>query len=126
MDLGARHEFMTTTNFALLMGALLIVGAIIGVLEHRATARLREGNRALRQDAEQLTRASDEYRRLSNLLLRASIPVLPEAQMRELLRLRGEVGVLRQQSNELAKLYTENSRLLPVLWQRSPCNFRRL
>jgi hypothetical protein len=36
---------------------------------------------------------------------------LPDVQMRELLRLRGEVGVLRRQTNELAYAQTENSRL---------------
>ena len=102
---------MTTTNFTLVLGSALIAGAIIGVIEHRATAKLREENRVLRQDVEQLARVGDEYLRLSNLLARAGSPALPEAQMRELLRLRGEVGVLRQQTNELGKLHTENSTL---------------
>jgi hypothetical protein len=102
---------MTSTNFTLLLGALLFAGGVVGVLEHRATARLRERNRALLQDVEQLARVSDEYRRLSNLLFRASSPTSPDAQMRELLRLRGEVGVLRQQTNELAKVQTQNHQL---------------
>ena len=102
---------MTSTNYTLLLGALLVAGGIIAVVEHRATARLSEGNRALRQDVEQLARVGEEYRRLSNLLLRASSPALPETQMRELLRLRGEVGVLRRQTNELANVQTENSQL---------------
>jgi hypothetical protein len=102
---------MTSTKLTLLLGALLIAGGIIAVLEHRATAGLREGNRALRQQVEQLAGVSDESQRLSNLLARAGSPALPDAQMRELLRLRGEVGVLRQQTNELVNVQTENSQL---------------
>jgi hypothetical protein len=111
MDLRAKHEFMTSSKLTLLLGALLIAGGILAVPEHRATARLREGNRVLRQDVEQLAGVSDESQRLSNLLFRASSPALPEAQMRELLRLRGEVGLLRQQTNELAKVQTQNHQL---------------
>ena len=100
---------MISTKLTLLLGALLIAGGITAALKHRATAKLREDNRALRQQAEQLAGVSGESQRLSNLLARASSPALPEAQMRELLRLRGEVGVLRQQTNELAQVHTENS-----------------
>jgi hypothetical protein len=81
------------------------------VIEHRATAGLRVDNRALHHQAEQLTGVSEENQRFSNLLARASCPALTEAQMRELLRLRGGVGVLRQRTNELARMHAENSRL---------------
>ena len=102
---------MTSMKLTLVLGALLVAGAIVAVREHKATAGLRENNRSLRQQVEQLAGVNEESQRLSTLLARASSPALPEAQMRELLRLRGEVGVLRQQTNELAKVQAENSQL---------------
>jgi hypothetical protein len=102
---------MTSTKLTLWLGALLIAGGIIAVLEHRATARLREGNRALRQDVENLAGVSDENQRLSNLLFRANSQALPDAQLHELLKLRGEVSVLRRETSQLASVQAENNRL---------------
>ena len=78
-------------------------------VEHQAGLRLGQDNRALRQQLGQLAGLVAENERLSNLVAQAShSPSLPNDQLKELLRLRGEVGVLRQQSKELETLREEN------------------
>ncbi len=74
------------------------------VIQHNHQVTLREENQALRQQVEQLAQLTAENKRLSNLVVRSSparpLPVEPSS---ELLKLRGEVGMLRQQNQELAK-----------------------
>ena len=78
-------------------------------VEHQAGLRLGQDNRALRQQLGQLAGLVAENERLSNLVAQASGPQsLPDERLKELLRLRGEVGVLRQQSKELETLRNEN------------------
>ena len=116
-------HFMTLTKPTLLLGALLVTGTIVAVREHRATARLREESRALRQQIEQLAGVSEKNQRLSNLLAGANNGALPDAPMRELLKLRGEVSVLRRETNKLARVQAENIRLRSAsnaLPQRDP------
>jgi hypothetical protein len=100
--------------------SILSMTAAIGVMiwlavGHRARLRLGEENTALRQRLDQMAGLVAENDRLSNLLAQASSPQslpnepaqaqpLPSERLKELLRLRGEVGVLRQQSKELAVL----------------------
>ncbi len=56
-----------------------------------------------------MARLAADNERLSNVTARAnSTQSLPDAQLRELLRLRGEVGVLRQQTEELETVRDEN------------------
>jgi len=100
----------TKPNIAL--AALLVGSGVLLVFQHHTTTRLRENNQAMQQQAEQVARLGEENQRLSNLVAQASNPVsLPEDQLRELLRLRGEVGPLRRQEAEAEKLRAENSRL---------------
>lgn len=82
------------------------------VLEHQALTKLREQNQVLQQQVEQLTRQAEERQRRSNLNVQASEPAsLRQEQLRDLNRLRGEVGALRPQTNELARLRAENRQL---------------
>jgi hypothetical protein len=62
--------------------------------------------------------------RLSSLAAQAKTPAsLPSDQFAELLRLRGEVGMLRQQTNELARIRQENRKLLSqIAAQSEPTN----
>ena len=89
------------------VGTVVVAGVGTALmLEHQAQARLREHNRALQQQVEQLARQAEGQ---SNLVTEADAGgSLPEEQFRELLRLRGEVGLLRQQKAEWEKLRAEN------------------
>ena len=90
------------------------VAAIIGLaiwlaVEHRARLRLGEEQKALEQQLKQMAGLIAENAQLSNVVARAkSAQSLSDDQSRELLRLRGEVGLLRQQSQELETVRTEN------------------
>src|ERR1039458_8956353 len=93
------------------LAAVLVGSGILLVFEHQATTKLREKNQAMQQQVEQVGRLGEENQRLSNLVAQASNPAsLPQDQLRELLRLRGEVGPLRRQKAEGEKLRAENSR----------------
>jgi hypothetical protein len=98
--------------------ALVGVGICLG-LEHQARLRLGEENTALREQLDRMAGLGAENERLSNLVAQAKSPQslpneqsktqsLSDEQSLELLRLRGEVGVLRQQSKELETLREEN------------------
>ena len=90
-------------------GAAAALLALFLVMEHGATKRLREESQALRQQLAQSAGLSQENQRLSNRLAQASAPAaLPEDQRRELLRLRGEVALLRRQKSEFEMAQAAN------------------
>ena len=65
--------------------------------EHQARLRLGQENVALRQQLGRLAGLVAENERLSNILAQAKSPQsLPDERLKELLRLRGEAGVLRE------------------------------
>jgi RNA polymerase sigma factor (sigma-70 family) len=103
---------MTTLHKALIVTAVAAVVATPLILEHQRVVTLRQENSALLEQKEQFAALPEENKRLSNLLAQISnLPTQPTNQDRELLKLRGEVGVLRQQTNELHNLQAENLRL---------------
>jgi hypothetical protein len=71
-----------------------------------------EKDEALLGQAGRIAQLESENQRLSNLVVHATdtVPVASDPP-RELLRLRGEVGVLRQQTNELGTLREDNAKL---------------
>jgi hypothetical protein len=78
-------------------------------VEHQARLRLGEEHQALEQQLDQMAELIARNQQLSNLVARASLPQsLPDDQSRELLRLRGEAGVLRRQARELETVRGEN------------------
>jgi len=82
--------------------ALVVTGAAIpSILQYRATLKLREENRSLRQQTEQLNQQLAETAQRSNQAARAERSATPQ-EMAELLRLRGEVGTLKRQLAEVA------------------------
>jgi hypothetical protein len=92
--------------------ATLLAGGVAAYFILQRQSELRDENRALRQQVEQLTPLQAENGRLSNLLAQANSGPAPTGdQLIELMKLRGEVGVLRGQTNELGKLQNENRRL---------------
>ena len=96
---------MTTLQKTLIAATLAAVAGT-GIYEARQASRLRDQLQTLRQQQAPLTqqiaqlRANNES--LSNQLARANgSPSMSTERLRELLRLRGEVGVLRQRQREL-------------------------
>ena len=106
-----RGKAMKTRSVMLsVICATAAVGVMIWLaVEHQAGLRLRQENTALRQQLDLLAGVLAENERLSNLVAQAgSSQSLPDERLTELLRLRGEVGVLRQQSKELETLRNGN------------------
>ncbi len=87
------------------VGGLVFIGAYF-------QARMHEKDQALVEQADRLAQLESENQRLSNRLVNVKSRVSQASEpSRELLRLRGEVGVLRQQTNELGVLRKENTTL---------------
>ena len=87
--------------------------AMLLIMEHGATKKLRQESQVLRQQLAQSGGLSQENQRLSNLLAQASAPAspLPEDQLRELLRLRGQASLLRRQQSGFQTVQTANPSL---------------
>ena len=86
--------------------------AIWLVVGHQDRLRLREENKTLRQQLAQMASLGAENERLSNLVSEVSRPrSVSDDQLGELLRLRGELGVLREQSKELEALRNANRKV---------------
>jgi RNA polymerase sigma factor (sigma-70 family) len=95
---------MTTIQKSLLTIAIVAGVATPIVMQHQTQIRLQEENQSLRLQAGQINRLQEENGRLSNLVAQAGqAKASPGKPSLELLRLRGEVGVLRRQNQELAQ-----------------------
>jgi RNA polymerase sigma factor (sigma-70 family) len=105
-------KFMTATKLKFGLGALVSIGAATAlVVQHQTQEKLRVENESLRQQIAQLETDNET---LSNRVVPApDSKSLPEGQFNELLRLRGQVGVLRRQTNELGKLLANAPKLQP-------------
>ncbi|MCC6821505.1 MAG: sigma-70 family RNA polymerase sigma factor, partial [Verrucomicrobia subdivision 3 bacterium] len=100
---------MTTLQKSVITAALAAaVGT--GIYEARQASRLREENQSFGQQISQL---QADIENLSTIAAQAKKPAsLPSDQFNELLRLRGEVGLLRRQTNELGRFWQEYQKLL--------------
>jgi RNA polymerase sigma factor (sigma-70 family) len=100
-------KIMTMTKLKLGLSARVVAGAATAlVVQHQVQEKLRADNESLAQQIGQL-RTDNES--LSNrLAATGDAKSLSDAQYNELLKLRGEVGVLRRQLIELGKLRDEN------------------
>jgi hypothetical protein len=103
-------KIMTATQLKLGLGALVIAGAATAfIIQHQMQSRLLAENQSLHQQLAQLQNDNND---LSNQLANVGdSKKLSDGQFNELLRLRGQVGVLRRQTNELAQLQDEVSQL---------------
>ena len=103
-------KIMMTTQVKLGLSAIVVAGAATAlVVQHQAQEKLRGENESLMQQIAQL-KADNES--LSNRLTVTSISKpLANDQLNELLTLRGEVGILKRQTNEMETLRMENRRL---------------
>jgi RNA polymerase sigma factor (sigma-70 family) len=99
-------KLMSMTKFQLSLG-VIVVGSLAATMaiQHQTESKMRGENQALRL---QVASLAADNERLANRLPQIS-PARPLAddQLRELLRLRGEVGMLRQQTNLLGSLREE-------------------
>jgi len=88
--------------------ALVVAGVATPLAIHeRARRDLRAENAALHRQIDALAPLASENERLSNLLAQtASAPIAQTNPSSELLKLRGEVGRLRDENRELARLKT--------------------
>ena len=104
-------SIMNMTKLKLGIGALVVASASTAlIVQHQAREKLLLANEALTQQIAQLKIDNET---LSSLATQAKKPaLLPSDQLSELLRLRGEVGMLRQQTNELGRLRQENRKLM--------------
>ncbi|HUC85111.1 MAG TPA: sigma-70 family RNA polymerase sigma factor [Candidatus Acidoferrales bacterium] len=93
-------KIMTATQFKLGISALVVAGATTAlVFQHQTQSRLRQENESLRREMAQL---KTDNASLSNRLgASADARPQPGDQFAELLRLRGQVAVLRQQKGDL-------------------------
>jgi len=95
------------------VGAIALAGLAASlVVQQSGQAKLRERAEALRQQAEQIAQLSAENERLSNLVARAGASQgLPPDQLSELLRLRGQIGRLREAAKEQPQFEAANQQL---------------
>lgn len=103
---------MTTVQKALITTALVAtVGA--GIFEAQQNAQVRSQNQILQHQhatlAEQIHQLQEDNENLSSrLATTVDAKTLTDEQFKELLKLRGEAGLLRAQNDLLAKLQSEN------------------
>jgi len=92
----AFFKTMTTSKFSVgLASTVLVAGAVFAAKERKTQTRLLEENALLHQ---QNLQAIEEAGRLSNQLAQVTgLTIVSDEQIRELMRLRGEVGLLRRQ-----------------------------
>ena len=100
-------KLMATMKLKAGLISAIVVASVVAplLLQHKAQGRLHNHDEALRQQADQLAELQAENERLSKPLAGSnSSPALSTAQVSELLKLRGEVGLLRQRAQELTKV----------------------
>ena len=103
-------EMMTTTQLKLGLGALVVAGAATTlVVQHQEQKHLRAENGLLRQQIAQLQ--TDNVASSNQLADAGNSKELRDDQLHELLKLRGEVGSLRNQAAQFGKIGEENQRL---------------
>ncbi len=103
-----QHARMMNSSFKLkasLLCALVLFCLLVPwMLQHRSQQTLREENAALRQQLAQLQK--DTLSLSNRVALATKSPSWNSDRLRELLRLRGQVGVLRSQNRELERAIT--------------------
>jgi RNA polymerase sigma factor (sigma-70 family) len=103
-------KVMTMTKLKLAFSGIIVAGvATAFVIQHQTREKLRAENGALTQQIAQLQ--TDNENLSNHLATIGDSKKLSDEQFNELLKLRGEVGLLRQQTNELGKLREENHQL---------------
>jgi hypothetical protein len=86
--------------------------AVPWAIHHHEQAKLREQNELVEQQAVKLVKLSAENKRLSDLIAQPEKAASSNDEIRELLRLRNEIGQLHQAVEERNKLRLQNQQLL--------------
>ena len=103
---------ITKVKLAVVSAVAVAAVAVPVVIQTQSAATLRKENQHLNEQVNQLAKTAADNERLSNLVAQANASrALPSDEVRELLRLRSEVGSLRQQNKEIAVLRDENRQL---------------
>lgn len=109
-------KIMTTSKIGVgLASAIAVAGVVFAAKQQQTSTRLREESALLRQQNQE---SVSEVERFSNRLAQASSEQAAELvglrnEHAELLRLRGEIGLLRQQERERHALQTQNQPAAP-------------
>ncbi|HVU07156.1 MAG TPA: sigma-70 family RNA polymerase sigma factor [Verrucomicrobiae bacterium] len=100
-------KIMTATKLKLALSAVVVASVATAIVVQQQTqTKLRGENESLRQQIEQLQTDNENFsNRLAEI---GDAKKLSDEQFNELLRLRGEVGVLRRLTNQLSKAQSEN------------------
>jgi hypothetical protein len=109
-------SFMTTAKLkTATVAALILAGTGTPlILQRQALRDARAEKRALAETNQNLVQLGEENQSLSNLLAKAQrAEGLSRSQLRELMRLRAEVGALRKDSQELAALRAQRKGATP-------------
>jgi RNA polymerase sigma factor (sigma-70 family) len=112
-------KIMTAAKLKLALSALVITGAATALfLQHQTQSRLRAENESWRRQFAQMQADNDA---LSNkLALTLDSNPASDRQLKELMRLRGEVGLLRQKTNELGKMIRDDRKRLETANAQEP------
>jgi hypothetical protein len=109
---------MTRLRLVILGGILITNGILCWILQYRAGVAMRETKASFRAESERLAGLAEESERLSNGVARLGrVKPLSDDEFHELLRLRGRMGGLRVQTNELNQLRATNQLLRIALAQ---------
>jgi hypothetical protein len=107
-------KLMAMTKLKLATISTVAIGGLVTslVVQHQSLARLRQDNRSLQQQVEELRDAKSQ---LAKAAVDPGELAKRQRDQSELLRLRGEVSVLRQQTKELDALRSENHQVRAAL-----------
>jgi|SRR5438445_1101535 len=90
------------------------------LVQHYARVQWREREALLRQQSEQLAELSAQNKHLSNLVAQTNSSCLSSDQFSELMKLRGEIGRLRQAASEVARFQAAHQQLLAASKDSEP------
>jgi len=107
-------KIMTATKIKLALGAIVVAGAATAfVVQQQTQTKLRSENESLRQQIVQLQTDNESFS--NRLVALGEANKLPEKQFNELLKLRGEVGVLRNKIAESERLNERDQNIIHTL-----------
>ena len=104
-----------------IVGAIVIASVAAPLLiQGHARIQWREREALLRQQAGQFAELSAQNKRLSKLVAQTNSSCLSSDQFSELMKLRGEIGRLRQEASEAARVRATNRHLLAASTNSEP------
>ena len=107
-------------KFSVVVAIMVASVAAPLLIQRHARIQWREREALLRQQAEEFAKLSAENKRLANLVAQPTGSVLSSDQFSELIKLRGEIGRLRQEASETARLRATNQHLLAASTNSEP------